>query len=302
MKMRLWIFVGCIAVSFNGFCVFPHGGTLLQRLGGFKNAGCMIPGVFRKLVEREKSLAEKAKVLSSEEREKAWLTPFRKVAGGKMIPNVIVEDDGYVFHSESEDECAQDGSEAPDKMLSDFLFAPCPHEVLFGDEKILAKETKRCNDIFESTEFWKRVLGIDWFNAVLEELHRKDGIPYVRLDISVRSFLRDTFPEMPNPLPKASDKLVWYLNFTLGHSEMVDKKTGKRVRVPGCYTWLDILPACDLVSDLKFRLRLIVDMATEEIEEIRLLDAFILNGKQVTAFGEKGLCVFKLQSDYAREF
>lgn len=261
---------------------------------------------FRKLVEREKSLAEKAKLLSSEEREKAWLTPFCKVAGDKMIPNVIVEDDGYDFDLESgegiKDEYGEDDSADSDKTLSELLFVSCSHEVLFGDEKILAKETKGCQDIFESLEFWKRVLGVDWFNPFLEELCREDGMPYVRLDVLVRSFSRDTFPEKPNPLPKASDKLVWYLKFGLGHSEMVDKKTGKRVRVPGCYTWLDILSACDSVSDLEFRLRLIVNMATEEIEEIRLLDAFILNGKQVTAFGEKGLCVFKLQSDYAREF
>lgn len=295
MKMRLWIFVGCIAVPFNGFCVFPHDGTLLQRLGGFKSAGCVIPGVFRKLVEREKSLAEKAKVLSSEEREKAWLTPFRKVAGGKMIPNVIVEDDGYDFDLESgegiKDEYGEDDSADSDKILSELLFVHCSHEDLFGDEKIREKETKRCNDIFESTEFWKGVLCIDWFNAFLEELCREDGVPYVRLDVSVRSFLRDTFPEKPNPLPKASDNL----KFELGHGETIDKTTGKRVRVSDHYTWLDILSPYDSVSDLEFRLRMIVNMATEESEEIRLLDAFILNGKQVTAFGEKGLRVFKKQ-------
>ena len=301
MKMRLWIFVGCIAVPFNGFCVFPHGDTLLQRLGGFKSAECVIPGVFRKLVEREKSLAEKAKVLSSEEREKVWLTPFHKVAGGKMIPHVIVEDDGYDFDLESgegvKDEYGEDDSADPDKTLSELLFVPCSHEDLFGDEEIREKETKRCQDIFESVEFWKGVLGVDWFLAFMNELRRKDGIPCARLDISMCSFSRDIFPasEIPNPLPKASYKLVWYLEFDLSHGEMVDKKTGKCVRMPGCYTWLDILPSYDSVSDLKFRLRLIVNMATEEIEEIRLFDKFIVNGQQVAAFVEKGFCVFKKQ-------
>ena len=297
--MRLFVFIGCIAVPFGSFGALPSGQTLWKRLDG----GCAIPEIFRDLVEREKAFAEEGKELPPEKRQTFRLTSLKKgieeVAESEV--HVIVQTDKWVFGLKSgenfEAECAGDGNANLDgTVCMDSDWRNEARNDLFGDEEIREKETRRCFDVFESVEFWKAVFGPEWVEGIIEELRREDGCPYVRLGTSVRSFSCDAFPrsetsgffKIRKPLPKASEKLVFYLEFELGHLDRVDRSTGKHIRLSNEFRQFILSDDAEYVADLKVKLRLIINMVTEKIEEIYVTDKFIVEGKTVSRFEETG--------------
>lgn len=238
---------------------YPSAGLLWRRLSGGTSRldyfggyikdgeGSVIPGCYKKLVERRKALQEKIAVgipLSVDEEEEFCLKPF----ASKETEGV----DRYGY--------------------AHFAFECFP------------EEANKFENILRSRGFWKSVLGDGFYYALIVETGRWGMDGELLLDMPARLAFSADCERLEKGQcdisvwePKVAEKVIYDVNLAQKHRKKLNTGTEEIGRK---------------VTDFAINLRLVVNMVTEEIEEVWIRDKFIVN-KPLANFGEEGRCVFK---------
>jgi len=312
------MFVGCfvvLGVANFGYAVYPPiGDVLWRRLTGEKIAlkkksavpkKCIVPKVFKRLVARMQVVPP----------EWGWSFLTRLGHGEKFKPERcgLIDDAGTFdiarqlrnfYHTDSEEDVSfgsidddgngdndsegtradtDDASEGTSLETSRFD----AETSRFDADEYRKEEIERCEKIFQSEEFWEGVLGKGLFKAFAESCNEKAGRPSACLRIDACSCLlkeykqSETYREFggwelsDKEIAEAVDRIGYTLCLSQWHYEKIDEHTGKSVKV----SEKDVESENDKkITDFELTLFLIVDMATEEIEEVKVLDKITVNG------------------------
>ena len=270
-------------------------------LGRFHN----IPSAYKELIVQQRAVEEEAKAKSFGEESKEPRPKFcfeETTKGEKFVRSA--KDIDFQLH------CIDPKVNAYD-LLYDLFYGTIrkPAEKRFLKDVPIDEEVRkavwRSASVVASEAFFRKFLGDDGFEALLHAYNAEKGEPRLRFMCEFRSVVyeeaRENFlkhggewwkfrlPE--TQLPECMDRMTVDINVTQIHYENFNAQIGAFVKIAPKDPI--VLGKTKIIRDFNLHLRLTVNMRTEEVEDVKICDEFIVNRLE-KKFSEEGRSVFEL--------